>query len=299
MAGAPIPFRQILENRFSQIAAETEMLFADARERTRRELADQFNQAARRLFQADGAEEVSATLAAAAAGFASTALVFRIVDGAARSSKIDIPLASAAALAGAVQTRDPVVAAATPGEVSPALIDLLGHSAEDRAYIYPLVKDGSVPAILYACGAVQGPALELLAQVAAAAWPAPPPPPAPAAAAGLVTIVPVAAPAPEPVSPLERLDAAQQKIHLKAQRWARVRVAELRLKEGALVQSARRNRTLYESLREPIDAGREEFRKSFLGEQPGMVDYLHQELLHTLAHDDAELLGKDYPGPLV
>jgi hypothetical protein len=30
-----------------------------------------------------------------------------------------------------------------------------------------------------------------------------------------------------------------------------------------------------------------------------MVDYLHPELVRTLANDDVELLGSDYPGPLV
>ena len=82
------------------------------------------------------------TLAAAAAPFATTVLVFRIEGDLARSVRIDVPLASAAALAGAMQTRDPVIAAATPGEVSAALIDLMGLTPEDRAYIYPIVADG-------------------------------------------------------------------------------------------------------------------------------------------------------------
>ena len=30
-----------------------------------------------------------------------------------------------------------------------------------------------------------------------------------------------------------------------------------------------------------------------------MVDYLHLELLRTLANDDADLLGSEYPGPMV
>ena len=30
-----------------------------------------------------------------------------------------------------------------------------------------------------------------------------------------------------------------------------------------------------------------------------MVDYLHLELMRTLANDDADLLGKEYPGPMV
>ena len=302
MAGAPTPFRQILENRLSQLASETETLFADARERARRELADQLNQAARRLFQAESLDELSSTLAAAAAPFASTVLVFRVDGDTARSPRIDIPLASAAAFTGAIQTRDPVIAAATPGEVSAALIDLLGHSPEDRAYVYPLVQADKVPLLLYASGAVQGPALELLAQVAGAAWnPPPPPPPDPAPAADLVTIAPAPAQpvASQPAPTWESLGPEEQRIHLRAQRWARVRVAEIRLRQGDSVQAARRDRNLYAALRELIDSAREEFYATFYSPCPSMVDYLHLELLHTLAHDDADLLGKDYPGPLV
>ncbi len=306
MAGAPTPFRQILENRLSQLVAETELLFADARQRARGELADELNQAARRLFQAEGAEELASTLTSVAAGYASTVLVFRLEGDVARSPRIDVPLSAAAAFAGAIQTRDPVIAAATPGEVSGALMELLAHSAEDRAYVFPLVAAEKVPALLYACGTVQGPALELLAQVAAAAWirwlPPPPPAEAPANAGDLVTIAPAASPppvSPPPVSPWDRLSTEEQQIHLRAQRWARVRMAELRLRQSAAVQAARAKGNVYEALREPLDHAREEYRKAFFTPCPSMVDYLHLEMLRTLAHEDADLLGKDYPGPLV
>lgn len=298
MAGAPTPFRQILENRLSQLAAETETLFAEARERARRELADQLNQAARRLLQAGGVDELAATLSAVAAPFAAKVLVFRVEGEVARNGQMDVALASAPALAGAIQTRDPVVAAATPGELPGALLDLLGHSTEDRVYIFPIVAGESVPALVYASGNVQGPAIELLAQMAAAAWKALTP--ARPANGGLVTIAPTpAAPAAEKASSWDRLNPEEQQIHLRAQRWARVRVAELRLRQSAAVQAARARRNLYESLREPIDAARQEFRQNFFATCPSMVDYLHLELLSTLAHDDADLLGKDYPGPLV
>lgn len=301
MAGAPTPYRQIFENRLSQLAAETELLFADARQRARGELADELNQAARRLFQAEGAEELASTLASVAAGYASTVLVFRMEGEVARSPRIDVPLSAAAAFAGAIQTRDPVIAAATPGEVSAALVELLGHSVEDRAYVFPLVIAQNVPALLYACGAVQGAALELLAQVAASAWirllPPPPPLQEPAAAGDLVSIAPVASP--PPVSPWDRLSPEEQQLHLRAQRWARVRVAELRLRQSAAVQAARAKGNVYEALREPIDRARDEYRKAFFATCPSMVDYLHLEMLRTLAHEDADLLGKDYPGPLV
>jgi hypothetical protein len=308
MAGAPTPFRQILESRLSQLAAEAEMLFAETRERARREFADHLNQAARQLFQAGGAEELMTSLAAAAAPFAATVLVFRIEADTAKSPKIDVPLANAAAFSGAIQSKDPVIAAATPGEISASLIDLLGHSSEDRAYVFPLVAGGSVPALLYACGAVQGPALELLSQIAAAAWTAVVPKPV-AAPADLVSIVPMAAAsaaaaapamaAADPVSPWDRLSSEEQQVHLRAQRWGRVRIAELRLRRSSAVQAGRSRRNIYEVLKEPIDAAREEFRKTFFAVCPSMVDYLHLELLRTLAHDDADLLGKDYPGPLV
>ena len=308
MAGSPTPFRHSLENRLSQLASEAEMLFAETRERARREFADQLNQAARQLFQAGGAEELATTLASAAAPFASTILVFRIEGDVAKSARIDVPLTMAAALNAAIQTKDPVIAAATPGELSSALIDLLGHTSEDRVHVYPLGNGDDVPALLYACGAVQGPALELISQIAGSAWKAIAPKSAPPPA-DLVSIAPVqasaaaAAPAPapvaEPASAWDRLTSEEQQIHLRAQRWARVRTAELRLRRSAAVQAGRSHRNIYETLKEPIDASREEFRKTFFAACPSMVDYLHLELLRTLAHDDADLLGKDYPGPLV
>jgi hypothetical protein len=51
-------------------------------------------------------------------------------------------------------------------------------------------------------------------------------------------------------------------------------------------------------VRARIDTARESFRKKFFSATPTMVDYLHLELVRTLANDDPELLGNDYPGPL-
>ena len=80
---------------------------------------------------------------------------------------------------------------------------------------------------------------------------------------------------------------------------ARVQVAEMRLFEADAVQSGRAQRSLYEALRHPIDAAREIFRHTFFAPCASMVDYLDLELTRTLANDDADLLGKTYPGPLV
>jgi hypothetical protein len=297
---------QILEGRLSQLSLEVDGLFAEARERARREFADQLNQVVRRLRQAADTDELGATLLDAAGALASGAAWFRITGESARGERIrgapeeaaeafralEIPLASAAALAGAVESRDPVIAATTPREVSEDLAKLLGHPPEGRVSIFPVVVRDRVPALLYAWGSVQGPAVELLTQVTAAAWCAMPEPPAPE----LVTIQPAP---PQPASAWDRLPPEEQRIHLRAQRFARVETAEMRLFQGDAVRAGRAACNLYEALRNSIDAARETFRLSFFAPCSSMVDYLHLELVHTLANDDPDLLGNNYPGPVV
>ena len=93
--------------------------------------------------------------------------------------------------------------------------------------------------------------------------------------------------------------AAEQQIHLRAQRFARVQAAEMRLYHADVVQVGRSRRNLYEALRQPIDDARQSFRTEFFAKCPSMVDYLHLELTRTLANDDPDLFGSTYPGPLV
>ena len=172
MSSPNSPLRQFLE----KFAAGAETLYAETREQARRELAAELNQAVRRLRQSATLDELAATLADTAARFAGVAEVFLISDGVAKSERmeLEIPLATAAALAGAVESRDPVTAITTEGEVSAALVERLKHSPDGRAHIYPIVVKDSVHALLYAWGEpqrqMQGPALELMAQVAAAQW---------------------------------------------------------------------------------------------------------------------------------
>lgn len=315
--------RQILETRISQLSVEMEGLFADARERGRRESADQLNQAVRRIRQAADLEELRAILLDTASAFSSGAALFRIEGPAARGERIrgvpeeagevfaglEIPLASAAALSGAVETRDPVIAVTSAGQVSAEMVKLAGHRADGRVSIFPVVVRERVAALVYGWGTVQGSALELLSQVAGAVWSEISTPPAPVAPPELVRIAPAPAqstplvvptvPTPPAVSAWDRLPPGEQQIHLRAQRVARVQAAELRLREADAVQSGRAQHNLYAALRQPIDAARAAFRKTFFAPCASMVDYLHLELVRTLANDDAELLGRDYPGPMV
>ena len=299
--------RRLLEDRITQLLNDAESLADDAGVRVRRETADQLNQAVRRMRQATETGEILFALLDAAAAFATGVAIFLVegdvakglrLRGAAETAgdfaALAIPLAEAAALAAAVESRDPVVTATTPAGVSAHLAAFLVHPEDGRASIFPVVARDAVVALAYAWGVVEGPPIELLAEVAGAVWSGTrKPEPAPAE---LIGIAPAAA---GPASPWERLSAEEQSLHLRAQRFARVRVAEMRLRHAAEVQSGRAHGDLYGALAEPIDAARASFRESFFGPCPSMVDYLHLELLRTLAHDDPELLGETYPGVMV
>ena len=73
----------------------------------------------------------------------------------------------------------------------------------------------------------------------------------------------------------------------------------MRLSQADAVLGGRAARNLYDTLRNSIDAARETFRQSFFAPCSSMVDYLHLELVQTLANDDPDLLGNNYPGPMV
>jgi DNA gyrase/topoisomerase IV subunit B len=300
--------RQLWEERFSQLLSEVETLCdaqaAEAVDRARRHAAGELNQAVRQLRRAADLEDLGMTLADVAGAFASHVALFRVEGEMARGVRargvpeeiaerfgaLEVPLCDAAALAGLVDDGEPVVAAATASEVSPALADLLEHQPNARVSLFPVAPRGRVAALLYAWGAVEGPPLELLAEAAAAVWNGF----APAAPSGLVTIAPREGSA----AAWDLLSAEQRRIHLSAQRAARVRVSQMRLYQAADVQAGRAHGDLYGALRKPIDDARAAFRENYFERCPNMVDYLHLELVRTLAHDDPELLGKDYPGPL-
>ncbi|MFN8687912.1 MAG: hypothetical protein ACK52Z_06635, partial [Acidobacteriota bacterium] len=65
------------------------------------------------------------------------------------------------------------------------------------------------------------------------------------------------------------------------------------------VRAGRRDANLYTRLQQEIDEARLRYQMQFLEGQNHMRDYLHGELVETLAIDNPQLMGPDYPGPLV
>jgi hypothetical protein len=92
---------------------------------------------------------------------------------------------------------------------------------------------------------------------------------------------------------------ANPEAHLRAQRFARVRVAEIQLYQAAQVKAGRVSGDLYGALKTVLDAARSAYAERFLTPVNGIPDYLHHEVVKALANNDVKLLGSQYPGPLV
>jgi hypothetical protein len=92
---------------------------------------------------------------------------------------------------------------------------------------------------------------------------------------------------------------ARDEKDLRAQRFARVRVAEIQLYHAAQMKSGRAMADVYRALKSQMDAARDAYREKFLTPVNGTADYLHAEFVRTLANNNAALLGPEYPGPLV
>ncbi len=291
--------RKTLETRMNEAVA-------DSRATAEREFARKMNQAVRCLRGSENGDW-STELVQATQGFCDRAAVFTLNSGALHleaargavpaTNVDDVPLDTAPAFASAVQSKDTVIAMRTKGELSPRIASWIGEAESWRSYIFPVATRDRVLGLLYADAeqrAVESSALELLAMAAGAFAGE-----HAAAAQKATELVNIAAPPKPATVAWTSLTREEQDLHQRAQRFARVQVAEIRLYKSDHVKKGRAGHNLYASLKVEIDSAREAFRNDYLSASPTMVDYLHPELVRTLANDDAGLLGPDYPGPLV
>jgi hypothetical protein len=224
------------------------------------------------------------------------ALHFEIARGLSGTAIPDIPLADAPAFQAAFDSGDTVVALHRRTELSAELAAALGEDAGEKFSIFPILVSTRVAALLYADSSrypIESDALELLTGATGAVLEAR----SRRTGEGLIAIG--SAPGPTIRPDWASLEPDEQDIHRKAQRFARVQAAEMRLYKSQNVKIGRAVQRLYTSLRGEIDSARDIFRREYLSATPSMVDYLHLELVRTLANDDAALLGPDYPGPMV
>lgn len=292
---------------------------AFARVAARRSLTEELNQIVRRLEQAESRETWIRTLLESTADYCGVAALFLItsrglqfqgargVEVPANAPAAEVPLTSAPAFANAIEAADTVVTAGSPKELSQTVVALLGDASERRVYLFPVVVRRSPVAVLYAEASREGgddvnvSALELLIALASSSIGITETTTVRSGAASDLFRIENAAGAPKASAKPSwaELSKSEQEVHLKAQRFARTQVAQLLLHRVNQVRQGRASSSLYEMLKEDIDAGRESFREQFLGSSPSMVDYYHLELVRTLAKDNYDLLGSSYPGPMV
>jgi hypothetical protein len=294
-------------------------------ERARRTTAESLNQTMRLIRQSAAEAPALQLLADGSAPYAQRAVVLLIENNHAKSLStrgvtddiaFTFALEDAPAIGSAVESKDPVVALASDREISAPLAAALGVSEsqsdpDGKAYLFPVVVRQKVVAMLVAAGDVVPAPLELICEAAGMKFEllAPETPSSPETPKTLEPLpnpelVQISAPSVPATATSERrawddLTPEDQKLHLQAQRVARVRVAEMRLYHAEDLSKGVFAGNIYTALASPIDAARTEFLQTFLSKSPTMVDYLHLEILRSLAHDDDRLLGQEYPGPMV
>jgi hypothetical protein len=138
-----------------------------------------------------------------------------------------------------------------------------------------------------------------------AARPAPPPPPAVAADEGGSTVMfnagtfasmrqaagaPAAAAA-RPAAAPAHIAPEEQKAHDDAKRFARLVVSEIKLYNEAKVNEGRKNKDIYERLKEDIERGRHMYHERVAAPVRDNTNYFYDELVRILAGGDQSALG--------
>jgi hypothetical protein len=102
--------------------------------------------------------------------------------------------------------------------------------------------------------------------------------------------------APPSSAPLagQEISAGDGDMHRKAQRFARLLSDEIKLYNQAKVAEGRKNRDLYDRLKEDIDKSRATYQKRYGNTVAAGADYFNHELIRSLAEDDASLMGPNF-----
>ena len=215
----------------------------------------------------------------------------------------------------AVQDRMPAAAAAA--EFDSKFVSAVGNPNDGNAVVLPLVVKEKVAALVYADagtgdGTLDPSALHLLVRSAgqwlemlalrkagggaAAAEPEKEAqleasPQAPARAAE-----PPPPPPPPPAAEEPEIAAEDQEVHKKAKRFAKLLVDEIKLYNQVKVSEGRKNKDLYDRLKEDIEKSRSTYSKRYGNTAAAGADYFSSELVRSLAEDDISIMGANFPG---
>jgi hypothetical protein len=94
--------------------------------------------------------------------------------------------------------------------------------------------------------------------------------------------------------PFAGLSPEDADTHRKAQRFARLLVDEIKLYNQAKVNEGRRNKDLYDRLKEDIDKSRATFQKRYGTTAAASADYFQKEVVRSLAEDNLAVMGANF-----
>jgi hypothetical protein len=296
----------VLDSAWETLKREFESASQEKQIKARRQVTGELNRIFRRLRQYQSEEEWIGALRDGAALAARDFAIFTVGSGAARlraqqgfalEQPLEIFLASANAFRSAVEACEPLVSLRRASEVGAALAS--GDPAA-RVHLFPISNSGRVVALVAAGDPeLDADGLELVAGMASTVLER-------RANESIHTqIAPAKAPAQpfsgkavRPLPSWAELSENDRRLHARAQRFARVAVAQMQLDRPEACRAGLEQSNLYMFLKPEIDKARENYAGQFMT-IPSMVDYLHLELLNTMAEGDEQKLGAEYPGHLV
>jgi hypothetical protein len=322
--------------------------------KSRRALGEELNQTMRRLRQCRSTEEVATWVLDSAASFGGPAALFEVMGARLRGvrsrgfptvdagpfEELEASLDEAPAFAHSIQERETVVAIGTGAELSMRIVNALPPAPGEKVYLFPMVIQEKVVAILYVTPAspaltlglrntpaspaltlglrntpaspaltlglrntaggpqtVDSAALELLTGAAASAAQILASEENPAVRQAAPDLIAIEGVDMRAHTGVPAADIRRQALEARARWFARTEVARMRLFQRGALERGRMERDIYSALKPQIEAARRTYSQDYLAVSPVIADYLHRELV-TLAHDDATVLGPEYPGSL-
>jgi len=94
--------------------------------------------------------------------------------------------------------------------------------------------------------------------------------------------------------PLAAMSAEDADTHRKAQRFARLLVDEIKLYNQAKVAEGRRNKDLYDRLKDDVEKSRSTYQKRYGSTVAASSDYFQKEVIRSLAEDDVSVMGANF-----
>jgi hypothetical protein len=94
--------------------------------------------------------------------------------------------------------------------------------------------------------------------------------------------------------PLASISPEDQDVHRKAQRFAHLLVDEIKLYNQAKVAEGRKNKDLFDRLKETIEKSRATYQKRYGSTVAASGNYFQHEIIRSLAEDDLSIMGANF-----